>query len=330
MRSNRHIIQQLKDAYFGFIQSLEPPLAHLASAYDAFFPPLKRDHGRDEGQFIHPVDPGPLDILLPFMFAETFSLSPDDSFAIAFSGMFGFFSVLAYDDMFDQQILLDPDRLLLQNLLYTKALSYLHALFEQASPFWHYYRAYFGEYFRAISTERKLHCKLISAYDKAELYEIARGKSAPRKILLAAMAIRDGNDTSEKIETLSASLDACAIADQILDDITDWREDFSDRRFSYLLTRVIVSHGLEKRINVDARPSPVEIIEMAMHVFGSGEPQALLDEAHGLFEEAIRCVEGVECPEWKQFLRNRAETCMETKQRIEALVTAATRWFGDI
>jgi hypothetical protein len=327
MRSNRHIIQQLQDTYVGVVQRLEPPLARLALTYDVITP---RQHQGDERPFTDPVDPVPLDILLPFMFAEVINLSQDDLFAIASSGMFGRSSVLLYDDMFDQQIPADPDRMLLQNLLYTQALSYLHALFEQDSPFWHYHRTYFGEYFRAISAEREQHSKQVSAYDKAQLYEIARGKSAPRKILVAAMAIRDGKDASEKIEILSTSLDACAVADQILDDVSDWEEDFNSRRFSYLLTRVIMSNGLESRINMKARPGPLETIEMAMHIFGSGEPQALLDEAHGLFEEAIRCVEGVECPEWKQFLRNRAETCMEAKRRVEALVTAATRWFGDI
>lgn len=325
MRSNEHAIRQLKDVYFGFVQSLKPPLAQIALTYDVFSP---RQHAGDEQSFDHLVDPAPVDILLPFMLAEVFSLSQDDLFAIASSGMFGLFSVLLYDAMFDQQLPVDPDRLLLQNLLYTKTLSYWCALFEQDSPFWHYHSAYFGEYYDAISAERERHCGRISTYDKVELYEIARGKSAPRKILLAAMAVRGGRDVSERIKTLSASLDACAIADQILDDISDWEEDFSDRRFSYLLTRVITSRGLESRINVEARPSPMEMVEMTVHVIGSEEPQILLDEAHEWFGKAIRCVEGLECPEWKRFLRNRMRLCAEIKYRTQALIAAATRWLS--
>jgi hypothetical protein len=326
VRPHKHAIEQLNDVYFGFVKSLEPPLDQLALNLATF---SRHQHPGDERPFDHLDDLALLDISLPFMLAEAFSLSQDDLFAIASSGMFGLLATLLYDAMFDQQPPADPDRMLLHNLLYTRALSYLHTLFEQDSPFWCYYRAYFGEYFRAISVERQKFCGRISACDRVELYEIARGKCAPRKILLAAMAVRDGRDVPERIETLSASLDAYGIADQILDDISDWKEDFIDRRFSYFLTRVITSHGLESRINMEARPSPLEIMEMTAHVFGSGELPILLDEACELFEEAIRCIEGLECSEWKQHLRNCAMDYAERKRKIEALIAAVTSWLGN-
>ena len=327
MRSHEHAIEQLNDVYFGFVQSLEPPLAQLARTPATF---SRSRHAGDEQPFTCLGNLKLLDISLPFMLAEVFRISRDDLFAIASSGMFGLFAVLLHDAMFDQQVPADPDRLLLQNLLYTKALSYLHVLFEPDSPFWRYHRAYFSEYFRAISAEREKHYRRISAYDKAELYEIARGKCAPRKILLAAMAVPDSKDVSKRIETLAASFDAFGIASQILDDISDWKEDFSDRRFSYLLTRVITSRGLESRIKMDARPSLWEIIEMAVHVFGSGEPQILLDEAREWFKEASCRVEGLECPEWRQFLRNCAEHCADRKHNIEALIALPQRLIGEV
>jgi hypothetical protein len=323
--SREQAIRQLSDVYLEFVQSLEPPLDQLALTLATFS--LCR-HVGDEGTFDRLEALELLDTSLPFMLAEVFDLSQHDLFAIASSGMFGLFAVSLYDAMFDQQLPVDPNRLLLQNLLYAKSLSYLYALFEPSSSFWRYHRAYFGEYFRAISIEREKHYKRISTYDKAELYEIARGKCAPRKILVAAMAVRDGKDISERIETLSVSLDACGVGAQILDDISDWEEDFSERRFSSLLTRVISSRGLESRIDVEARPSTMEMLGITAHVFGSGELPILLDEAREWFEEAACHVEGLECPEWKRFLRDRAEDCAKRKRSIETLSAAATSWLS--
>lgn len=320
------IIQRLNDVYLEFAQSLGPPLTQLALTPSTF---SFHRHAGDKRSSDYLKNLELVDISLPLMLTELFCLSQSDLFAIAASGMFGLFAVSLYDVMFDQELFLDPNRMLLQNLLYAKALSYLYALFDQSSLFWHYHRVYFREYFGAISAEQEKHYRRISAYDKAEFYALARGKSAPRKILLAAMAILDGKDVLRKIESIAASLDAYAIAAQILDDILDWKEDLCDRRFSYLLTQIITAHGLESRIDVGTHPGLVEVMEVAMRIVGSGELQALLDEAHGLYEEAIHCVEGLKCPEWKLFLTGRAEACVERKHSVGTLVGAVTRWLSE-
>ncbi len=311
--------RQLDTAYRTFVHGLEPPLVRLALAPSTFC----QDVPAGNEPLTSVADLGLLDLELPLMLAETMVVPPDELSTIVAGGLFCLLSVLLHDRLSDEQLADGRELWRLRKRLHVEALRRWRTLFEPDAPFWDDYRGYFAQYNGALAAERARHVRRISPYDKAEFYALARQKCAPRKILLAAIARRAGETGTDKVLALSASLDAYAIADQILDDLADWQEDWSARRFTYLLTHLVQSHGLQQRIDPTVPAGRAEQFELGLYLFTAVELLGdLLDEAGIWLDEALHCVEGLACPTWQRYLQETRSNLVDKRPGLEAVVAA--------
>ncbi|MFL6198406.1 MAG: prenyltransferase/squalene oxidase repeat-containing protein [Thermoanaerobaculia bacterium] len=149
-------------------------------------------------------------------------------------------SLFVADDVMDE----DPsDRDTTTNLVRLQAMQFegyriLHGLFPPQAPFWDRFRDYLALYAQACIDEKRF---ALPAADWSELSQelalrIAKGKSSLAKFVVAGLVELAGDDAP--LEPLTRALDRYYIARQMLDDLSDWRQDLARGFPSLLLTRV--------------------------------------------------------------------------------------------
>ncbi len=218
----------------------------------------------------------------PFLFHNEFNkVSKGEFRTIALSGWLYFRYLLLNDKLMDSKNLKDPSDLLYINLLLEKSYSLLYSIFNSSSIFWDYFTKYTQEFTNAILLERTKHSGIVSSYPYSEFKLISCGKSAMAKCATTALAILNG--TLEKIEPLAKSLDYFHTAFQLNDDLQDWKEDYLNRNYSYLLTNIIYENQLAEQVSLN-NPPGLETIGRALYLSKAAENQ--MDNAVLLFEKA--------------------------------------------
>ncbi len=226
----------------------------------------------------------------PFLFRRDFpQVDEDDLMIIALSGCLYLDHIMINDSLIDQQQAYSALPIMLSSLLHEKAICLLQKMFAASSPFWGYLEQYHLEYTRAVFLEKERHVRALSPYDAQEMERIARGKLALAKASTTALAIR-ANDIS-KLDFLTQSQDCFAIASQLYDDLLDWKEDWQQRRYSYLLS-MLPLQGDE------------DLTTVGQVMYYSGAAEAVLQQSIGYVELALRHVQDLQCQEWKGVLES--------------------------
>lgn len=149
-------------------------------------------------------------------------------------------SLFVADDLMDE----DPtDRDATTNVVRIQAMQFegyqiLYGLFPAQARFWDRFRDYLSLYAHACITEKRL------AAPEAGWGEItrdlalrmAKGKSSLAKFVVAGLGELAGDETP--IDPLTRALDRYYIARQMVDDLSDWRQDLERGYPSLLLARV--------------------------------------------------------------------------------------------
>lgn len=247
----------------------------------------------------------------PFLFHELFPTVPMHEIrTVAVAGLFYYEHLLYLDQLIDDQSNEEQKNdvtrknfeksilVLKGSFWHENALRLLMSLFPNDSLFWSYLEEYHREFIEAVLIEQKLHVGKISAYNESEMELIAQGKAAVAKASTAALAIKDGN--KNLIDLLSDSQNAVAVANQIYDDLKDWKEDYNQQRYSYLLNYTITKNNLQDEISKGYRP-PVE--EIGQLIFFSGVAGSLLTKANSLFDKAILVLGENACTGWVNHIR---------------------------
>jgi len=144
--------------------------------------------------------------------------------------------------------------------------------------------------------ERTKHFGIISAYSYSEFKLISKGKSALAKYITTGLSIL--NETPEKIKTLEKSQDYFHIALQLNDDMQDWKEDYKNRNYSYLLTNIILENQLTEQAASD-NPPDLETIGKALYLSKAAENQ--MNDAIKLFGKAAAFA--LHCPSWLEVIK---------------------------
>jgi hypothetical protein len=149
-------------------------------------------------------------------------------------------SLFVADDLMDG----DPtDRDSTTNLVRIQAMQFegyrvLHRLFAPGTRFWDRFQDYLALYAHACIEERRF---VDSAADLSELTQpaalrIAKGKSSLAKFVVAGLAELAADEAP--VEALTRGLDRYYVARQMVDDLSDWRQDLERGYPSLLLARV--------------------------------------------------------------------------------------------
>jgi hypothetical protein len=176
----------------------------------------------------------------PYLFLEAFpSLTADRLAPLCLASSLFADSLFVADDIMDD----DPtDRDVATNLVRVQAMQFegyriLYGLFPSTARFWDRFQDYLALYAQACVEERRF----ANGEDWRELTQalalrIAKGKSSLAKFVVAGLGELAGDETP--VEPLTRALDRYYIARQMVDDLSDWRQDLERGYPSLLLARV--------------------------------------------------------------------------------------------
>jgi hypothetical protein len=133
----------------------------------------------------------------------------------------------------------------------------LNQLFPADSPFWSETERLMGLMSRAMLDEHQMYSDTVRPFLLDEFKRIAQEKMAFVQVSCVALTILNG--TPELIPALSECWDAIGLAAIIRDDCLDWREDYRNANYTYLLSQVLLSPPLRIRVEAGHLPEPAEI-----------------------------------------------------------------------
>lgn len=246
----------------------------------------------------------------PYLFYDEFqSVSIETFRKIAISGLLCLKSILINDELIDSNDLIDPINLLHSNFLYRKCLNILSSLFISSSDFWCFFSKYNIEFTNAVLVERAKHFGMVSPFPFSEFEVIAKGKAAMAKYVTAALAVL--SNKSQKIEKLEISQDYFNIGFQLYDDLKDWKKDYQNRNYSYLLTTIVYENQLTEEIK-SYNPHNLETIGKMIYLSKAADDQ--LNRAIYSFHKAIENAKN--CSLWLEKINESILRCQESKDGL--------------
>jgi hypothetical protein len=208
-------------------------------------------------------------------------------------------------------------------LLHEEALVQLGTLFPPDSPFWSELSRYHREFAAAMLREQTEHKDRLSAFNEAEVFQIAKGKAALSKLTTAALALLANRP--ETIANLSDSQDCFNAARQIYDDVKDWKEDYLNRRYSSLLTAALLELSGSGAKNPQGT---IDVDALSKQLHYGGHIDTALAQAALWCDEAAKHVTGYHVAGWTRLiqslraqvvrLRGDLATIRESSSRVEA------------
>jgi len=105
-----------------------------------------------------------------------------------------------------------------------------------------------------------------------EYVKVARGRVAFTRFSTIGLAVLDGS--LDKLPMLADIWDSLSIMLLVDDDIADWREDYSNRTYSYLHTRILFSPPFREQVEAGRLPDEREL---GVALFFSNVAESLYD-----------------------------------------------------
>lgn len=235
--------------------------------------------------------PGPsIYYLFPYLFSPSFPVEENLTLSLCPMSVMCLDFCLFTDKLFDKQLDLSQPIYYNKILIYQQFIIQLERLSDVPDDVWKYYNMYFKENIRSVGMEENNHFGTINDYSWKEFCEIAKGKQALAKIIPALMGLKTG--LIDEIKVYEEALDMFAIASQLYDDLRDWKEDFINKRFSWMLNKLIKDNDLS--IDCDEK-------EISNILYAKNYDTEILDKANYFCEKAILAVKGNDV--WVRFVR---------------------------
>lgn len=178
----------------------------------------------------------------PYLFLQAFpNLTIEQAEPLARATGLIFDAIIVADRIMDEETDQVTASVLRVEAMLFEGYRLLHPLISPESSFWERYRDYLIVYSQACLTERRLaspEASWVDFTDQAAV-SVAAGKCGIAKIAVDGLAALAG-DTSN-LQPLTRSIELYYTARQMLDDLTDWREDLESGFPSLLLSRVVAS-----------------------------------------------------------------------------------------
>jgi squalene-hopene/tetraprenyl-beta-curcumene cyclase len=177
----------------------------------------------------------------PYLFISAFpSVTTSQSRPLAIAGQLLANSLVLYDGMMDDAPIAAPKGALLQaQAMQFEAYHLLQKLFPSEAVFWEHFRQYLVEYANACLQEQRFVSgeRPWREYTETLAIQIAIGRSGVARTAIAGLVELDQND--QLLSLLEESINHFFLANQMLDDLVDWKEDLRRGIPSLLLSRVV-------------------------------------------------------------------------------------------
>ncbi len=231
------------------------------------------------------------------------------------------FSLLITDNILDNKsALVSKNSLILSFLLRERALHLMYQLFDHNSIYWEYFDTHYKEYVYSFQLEGKYRFDEIQEMSIKEMEAIYTGKSAMAKAVSSALAIKSGQ--TQHIPVLEKSIENFYIAKTLKDDVNDWKEDFKNKQYTYILSNVIVKNNL----NV----STLTLELLGKYVFFTREAEQILELALEYYKKALEIVTPDQYITWKGKISHDIQTTLNLKEDIKMLVNKELKIIGFI
>jgi hypothetical protein len=184
---------------------------------------------------------------LPFWVGERFSQPYQVCMQMAVGNLFLLHCFQSFDFIVDND---RPDtsvrsQVVLGNLSYQMVMRHYQPFFPSTSPFWERVQTYWKEWAESIlwEVEQEGHRRAFVPEKAEEHMMISAHKAAALKICPTGLALLA--DQQALIPSLEAGIDWMHATMQLLDDLTDWREDLQHCRYNAFLG-LLVADGIER------------------------------------------------------------------------------------
>lgn len=229
--------------------------------------------------------------LFPFLFNKSFDFYDEKKLSeLCVCSVLCLDYCLYTDKVFDKQIKLTEQLFHNKTLVNQIFIMKFNDLFKNDNRIWDYYFKYYKEYVRAVKLEHENMFGKLETYSWEQFKTISKGKQALAKIIPAAMGCLTENE--ERIEEFEKVIDSMSIALQLYDDLRDWKDDFKNGRYSWLLNKVITENNLQM-----VKDEKV----ILKTIFDKDYDTYVLDIANNYCEDAIVCIKTNDI--WVRYIR---------------------------
>jgi len=254
----------------------------------------------------------------PYLFLGAFpSLEPSDirNFALA-SRLFAS-AIFLLDKVLDAEEVLgfgeeDKAQSVLRIVaLQWEAMRLLSEEFDARSRFWDHFRTYLAEHMDACLLENRLR-KGEDSWNEIEskLHKVAIGKNGVARTAVAGLA--EMAQDYKHFEILIDSVNKYNWANQLLDDLVDWKDDFRQRRLTLLLYWATQSSPLEW--------DQIEESALSRKIYYGGAALSTLQLAIEALQDARRAISGLPDLAWSEVLAGLHDRIFSLKTDIEDMV----------
>ncbi|GIK40735.1 MAG: hypothetical protein BroJett011_45680 [Chloroflexota bacterium] len=231
-------------------------------------------------------------VYLPCFIAADFPLvSIDQTRRLALAGASGALYALLLDHIIDNPLTAPVSLKLAGDHLLFHSWQLLSELFPTASLFWDEFKHCMYLMSQAMLEEQQRHFGAVRPFSLAEFKQIAHGKMALAQLNWIGMAIL--SNRPEYIPTLIQCWNAIGLAEVICDDVLDWREDYENANYTYLLSQILLASPFQKEIDAGHLP---ETAEVGAALFCSDKVEALYLLAYEDLRIAQEQALNINCP----------------------------------
>ncbi len=243
----------------------------------------------------------------PYLFSSAFDV-PDDTDLLSIAGFLYYKSIIFFDEILDQGRF-DSNKFFLANICQEEAVKILASMFDLSSPFWKSWNKRRQEYLQALAIDKGK--GEVQSFEDFE--QLADFKAAFGKVAIDALHERSVTKNEPLYHALLQSHKYYYSAFQLLDDLTDFKEDSKIRQFNmaaYELKQELTRRG------VDYNNHTIDDLNKYLYLYGVGE--RLIDKSVEYLAKAEETVSGFPLDKWKTEIRKLNNTAVTRKLNIQA------------
>lgn len=223
-------------------------------------------------------------LFYPYLFSNSFDIEDkDDLDKLSIAGFLYYLNLLQSDFLIDNKGEKNShfvqEKIFLIEALTEQSIKILSSLFDYKSDFWNFWNKRKKEYHEGISEES------VNTYDNFDIKKykkIAENKSAFAKVAIDSCYLLNNKMSNDLYEKLLKSHTNFSIGFQILDDISDIREDYKNNQINYAI-------HIAKKNNLLNNPESVE--NDIKYFYYSDIILNIFEEAFSYFDLAIECLD---------------------------------------
>jgi len=250
-------------------------------------------------------------LFYPYLFSKSFDLDDNEDLEkLSIAGFLYYLSLLQSDFLIDNKEektnQLVKEKIFLIEALTEQSIKILSTLFNYNSDFWTFWNKRKKEYHESVLQES------VNTYDNFDIenyISIAENKSAFAKVAIDSCYLISNKNNDDLYKKLLKSHTNFSIGFQILDDISDIREDYKNNQINYAIY-------IAKKNDLLINPELVE--DDIKYFYYSDLILGIFEEAFSYFDLALDCLEPYKdkCESWINVIKYKKE---ENRQKIQTI-----------